>query len=103
MFVCEYQSMRRSMLADYSEAAQSALVDKLRAFLADAFPAYQKCSAALPAAWRKTLNCEYLEEDEVGTEAYSYDASDLLEWYKDADPRADICQGAFRAWRQVMQ
>jgi hypothetical protein len=96
MFSAEFER-RRGLFADYSERAQSDLVEQLRTFLPAVFPAYRETFAPLPAAWQAILNTD---EDE---DARVYDVSDLLDWYRDQDSRADVCQAAFYAWRIVQK
>lgn len=96
MFAAEY-SDPAWLLRDYTEAGQQRLVSDLRAFLEAQFPAYGEHMAPLPAAWRAELP----QEDEEDSFPYVSDSSDLLQWYKDGDDRADVAQRAFHAWRRA--
>lgn len=96
MFAAEYSDRRQAMTANYSESAQENLSRDLHAFLAEIYPNHETLSAPLPADWLKTLYADYDLEEEIGADGY-----DLLYWYRDGDPQANVAQSAFRAWRRA--
>lgn len=99
MFAAEFER-KRAMLDPraYTEEAQLGLVTELGSFLGAQFVGYENSDACLPIEWARAL-AEQCGEDL--DEFFASTSSDLLDWYRDADPRAEVIQGLFHAWRKA--